>query len=152
MKTLFALVGLFFVSTFAQAADLTGTYVGCGVSSAHGQRMAIFHLVKIPTGLSPNDFQIAGTFRWSDTESGGLYFPEVKFNDNQTMMFMRLEIKPMREHGTIINTLTIDVQEDGSLVGAYVTNSLTSEGKLLNGNFQVQKIDGNEIPRMTCRE
>jgi hypothetical protein len=148
MKTLFLLLFLAAPSAFANVpAELLGTYTGCGISSAFGSVQAVFHLTELQTDIKGGR-QITGSFAWR-TAAGGIYFPEVVADGNR--LFMRTEIKPLREFGLIINTLDIAVNADRSLTGKYRTNSMQGDGRLLGGDWTAKKIaDGAEIPALKC--
>ncbi len=146
------LLSLIFGSVNTQAAELEGTYVGCGVSSAFGPAQAIFHLVKMRTGFGENDFQYAAAFGWYGKENGDNFFPKVTFNADGTKMLMKIEVNPKVDYGLIVKSLYVEVQPDGeTLVGSYRANSTQADGLLLSGDWTAKRLDTNKIPKLNCR-
>lgn len=139
---------ILFLFSFSAKAELAGTYVGCGHSKTFGGRPVIFQLVKIPTGFEASEFQYSVAF--SLYGGSAIYFPEIKFNSDSTKMFMRTEIRPTREYGLILNTLTVTILPDGALSGLYETNSMNSEGYVLRGEWLASKVDSENIPKLKC--
>jgi hypothetical protein len=140
------------LSVAAQAAspDVEGSYFGCGRSVILGNGQVAFHLVKVPTGLGPEDFQYASALTWID-HAPEFFFTNIKINVQGTALFMTLNIPPNHDHGTIITTATVEVQPDGSLRGNLKSNGMNQEGILVNGTFSAKKFPPeNALPNLDC--
>jgi hypothetical protein len=153
MKLILAGLGaLLSVAARAAPADVEGSYFGCGRSVTLGNGQVAFHLVKLPTGLRPDDFQYASALTWI-RHSPELFFSDVKINPEGTALFMSLDIPPNHDHGTIVTTTTIQVQQDGSLRGYLNSNGMNEEGILVNGTFSAKKFAAeNALPNIDCGE
>src|SRR5215469_982080 len=115
MKLILAGLGaLLSVAAQAAPADVEGSYFGCGRSVILGNGQIAFHLVKVPTGLGPEDFQYASALTWID-HAPEFFFTDIKINTQGTALFMTLNVPPNHDHGTIVTAATVQVQPDGSL-------------------------------------
>ena len=149
MRILLTIFALFFSIAHAEP-DLTGSYIGCGKSVAFYNNTVIFHLLKIPTGFGPKDFQYTASFSWKGISE--TYFSEIAFDETNTKMLMRINITPRRDYGLIIKTLTVESLPDGSLVGAYHSNSIVHPGLLAIGTWTAKKFNPEAgIPAISCR-
>lgn len=106
-------------------------------------------MLKIPTGFGPKDFQYTASFSWKGISE--TYFSEIAFDETNTKMLMRINITPRRDYGLIIKTLTVESLPDGSLVGAYHSNSIVHPGLLAIGTWTAKKFNPEAgIPIVHC--
>ena len=138
------------VAAHAAPADVEGSYVGCGHSVILGDGQVAFHLMKLPTGLGPDEFQYASALTWIK-HSPEFFFSDVKIDTQGTALFMTLNIPPNHDYGKIVTTATVQVQPDGSLRGNLKSNGMNQEGILVNGTFSAKKFPAeNVLPNVNC--
>lgn len=156
----FAVITTLLLSTNAQASirmnDLLGSYVGCGNYSALGDRKVAFHLVNMTESLDGKQ-TLTASLGWADSMGKfntllAVYFPMVETDLARGKLFMKLQIQPKRDYGTIFKTLLVQVQKDGSIKGKFQANSMQANGTILNGEFTAQKLAAGTSPEdFQCR-
>ena len=138
------------VAAHAAPADVEGSYFGCRHSVILGDGQVAFHLMKLPTGLGPDEFQYASALTWIK-HSPEFFFSDVKIDTQGTALFMTLNIPPNHDYGKIVTTATVQVQPDGSLRGNLKSNGMNQEGILVNGTFSAKKFPAeNVLPNVNC--
>lgn len=149
MKLILAVLLMAFSSAHA-TTDLTGTYTGCGKFEATGNQQIYFHLVKVPNGFGPDDFQYSAGFILGLSKIG-TFFPKVDIHEDQTKMLMHVEIQPRRDYGTIIKTIFIEILPDQTITGRYFSNAAIAGEPLSVGNWTAKKVERDQdIPVLKC--
>lgn len=148
------LCGLFLVSSVHAAQpkldDIIGSYAGCGEYSAFGRLKMVFHLLKLPTNATGEE-KLSASFQWADKNGdfgilSGVFYETVEFDAANSRIFMKTEIAPRKDYGRIIKTLMIEVLSDGTLKGAYRTNSMLANGTLGIGDWEAKRLPEGVLP------
>lgn len=130
--------------------DIVGSYVGCGNYSALGHRKVAFHLVNMAESLDGKQ-TLTASLGWADSQGHfnsllAIYFPSVQTDLVKGRLFMKLNIQPKRDYGTISKTLLVEIQKDGSVTGKFQANSMQANGTILHGEFVAQRLAPGTTP------